>query len=72
MKQVTVGFFNLPGISFDKDEMTEDLEQAMIAWVDETKCGIYMKERLWSFKNEGQRDFFLIRWAEMIPTKKED
>ena len=71
MKHVTVGMFNLPGISFDKDEMTDELRDEMIKWADESNYGMFMTDRLWSFKNEGQRDFFILRWAERIPTEKE-
>jgi hypothetical protein len=71
MKHVTVGMFNLPGIAFDKDEMTDELRDEMIKWSDESNYGMFMTDRLWSFKNEGQRDFFILRWAERIPTEKE-
>lgn len=66
MKNVVVGMFKLPGISFDRDEMTDDLRDKMIEWADSSNCGIYMTDRLWSFKNEGHRDFFILRWTDQI------
>jgi hypothetical protein len=70
MKQVMVGMFNLPGLAFDKHEMTSDLTEAMCKWADETNCGMLMTDRLWSFKNEGHRDFFIVKWGDQIPQLK--
>jgi hypothetical protein len=69
MKTVQCGIFKLPGLSFDKEEMTDELRDEMIEWSISSKCGIFMTDRLWSFKNEGQRDFFILRWSDKIPKK---
>lgn len=71
MKHVSVGMFKLPGLSFDRDEMNDDLRDEMVNWSESSNCGIFMTDRLWSFKNEGHRDFFLLRWAERVPKKEE-
>jgi hypothetical protein len=71
MKQVKVGLFNLPGIKFEKDSLSEELHQEMLEWSKEHKCGTQMNEWLWSFKNEKQRDWFILRWYEFWP-KEED
>lgn len=69
MKLVQVGMFRLPGLSFDRDEMTDELRDEMVEWAESSKCGMFMNDRLWSFKHEGQRDFFLLRWSEHVPKK---
>lgn len=69
MEIVTVGMFELPGISFSKDEMSDELRDNMISWSAATNCGMIMNDRLWSFKNSGQLDFFILRWADLIPKK---
>jgi hypothetical protein len=42
----------------------------MIAWAEENHCGFCAGPRLWSFKTEAQRDWFILRWSDHIP--KED
>lgn len=69
MKHVTCGPFRLPGLSFDRDEMSDELRDEMIEWADMSNCGMFMTDRLWSFKNESHRDFFLLRWADRVPKK---
>ena len=71
MKNVECGPFRLPGISFGRDEMTDDLRDEMIEWAESSNCGMYMTDRLWSFKNEGHRDFFILRWSERMPKPDE-
>lgn len=66
---VQCGLFKLPGLSFDKEEMTDELRDEMIEWSVSSKCGIFMTDRLWSFKNEGHRDFFILRWTDQINKK---
>jgi hypothetical protein len=69
MRIVETGMFKLPGISFDRDEIDDDLLSEMKVWVEQSRCGLYMTDRLFSFKNEGQRDFFILRWSDKIPKK---
>ena len=64
MKQVSTGLFNLPGISFERGEISEEILAEMTAWVEQNECGMLMTERLFSFKNDGHRNFFILRWAE--------
>lgn len=71
MKQVECGPFKIPGISFGKDEINDDLLHEMIEWVDQSGCGMHMTDRLFSFISEGQRDFFILRFADKFPTKNE-
>jgi len=72
MKHVQVGMFKLPGLSFDRDEMSDELRDEMVEWAESSNCGIFMTDRLWSFKSEGHRDFFLLRWAERVPKKDKE
>lgn len=67
MKYVKTGIFELPGISFDKTEMSDELRDQMKSWAEETQCGMYLTDRLWSFMDEGERDWFLLRWSDAIP-----
>lgn len=71
MQNVATGVFNLPGIHFSRDEMNDQLRDEMIAWSEETNCGMHMTDRLWSFRNDAHRDLFLLRWAERINENKE-
>lgn len=59
-----VGLFRLPGIVLDKVEMTETKIAELDAWAaSEQGTGKRMTETLWSFKNESQRDWFILRWS---------
>ena len=69
LKQVKVGLFKLPGLTFPKD-LDETIVEEMLAWVKENHCGTCMGPRLWSFKNEAQRDWFILRWADHIPKEE--
>ena len=73
LKQVKVGMFNLPGLAFPKDP-AEDVLKEMMDWCKENHCGFCAGPRLWSFKNEAQRDWFILRWIDHIPKEepKED
>lgn len=71
MKIVECGMFKLPGISFGRDEVPEDVLTEMIDWVEQSGCGMHMTDRLFSFKNSGQMDFFLLRWSDRIPNQAE-
>ena len=67
MKNCEVGIFRLPGLVFEKNQLSEDLLKEMKEWAQEHKCGKLMTETLWSFKNEGQREWFILRWSDHIP-----
>jgi hypothetical protein len=42
----------------------------MMAWCKENHCGFCAGPRLWSFKNEAQRDWFILRWSDHIPKEE--
>ena len=69
LKHVKFGMFNLPGLTFPKDPAPEILEEMML-WCEDNHCGYCAGPRLWSFKTEAQRDWFILRWIDHIP--KED
>lgn len=71
MRIVECGMFKLPGIAFDRGEITDDVLSDMISWVEQSGCGMHMTDRLFSFKNSGQLDFFILRWSDSIPKKEE-
>jgi len=66
MEQVQVGLFKLPGIRFEKNQVPLDLQEEMSAWCEENNCGTQMTEWLWSFKNDAQRDWFILRWNDAL------
>lgn len=70
MEKVEVGMFRLPGISLKGVEMHGDLIKEMTAWAKENNCGTLLGPGLWSFRNEKQRDWFILRWSEHIPQKE--
>ena len=77
MEACKVGMFQLPGIKFPKGFLPEDLLLEMQIWCKENKCGGSMTDdgSLWSFRNEGQREWFILRWGDLIPklpTKEEE
>jgi hypothetical protein len=71
MKNVEVGMFRLPGVAFEKGELTPELELEMIAWAKAEGVGMNMTESLWSFKKEAHREWFILRWSDYL-VKKED
>jgi hypothetical protein len=72
MKNVEVGMFNLPGISFERGELSEELNKEMIAWAKAEGVGMSMTENLWSFRKEAHREWFILRWIDSIPKIKKD
>jgi len=70
MKYVEVGMFRLPGIVFEKGQLSKELNEEMIAWANAEGVGMSMTENLWSFKKESHREWFILRWSDAIP--KED
>jgi hypothetical protein len=67
MKYVEVGMFKLPGIVFEKGELSAELNEEMIAWAREEGVGMSMTENLWSFKKEAHREWFILKWIDRIP-----
>jgi hypothetical protein len=70
MKNVEVGMFRLPGIAFEKGELTPELELEMIAWAKAEGVGMNMTESLWSFKKEAHREWFVLRWSDYLVKKE--
>ncbi len=66
MKICQVGLFKMPGLKFTKDQLTDSLLAEMVQWSKENTCGIYMSDQLWSFRNEKQRDWFILRWTDSL------
>ena len=62
MKHVEVGMIRLPGLTFGKEEITEEVLAEMQAWAEAEGVGMSMTETLWSFKKEAHRDWFVLRW----------
>lgn len=64
MEKVNVGMFKLPGLVLDKEEMTEEKIAELDAWIEsEQGTGKRMTDVLWSFRNEGQREWFILKWS---------
>jgi hypothetical protein len=64
MERVEVGMFKLPGLVLDKEEMTEEKIAELDEWVkSEQGTGTRMTEVLWSFRNESQREWFILKWS---------
>ena len=72
MQNVQTGMFKLPGISFENHEVNEEITNAMETWADEVNCGMKIGDRLWSFTDESQRDFFILRWSDSLLKLDED
>jgi hypothetical protein len=72
MKQVEVGPFKLPGLSFNKGQLSEELNNQMIEWANAEGVGMSMTESLWSFKKEAHREWFILRWIDSIPKPEKD
>lgn len=67
MENCEVGPFRLPGLSFERGELPEELLEEMRAWAEAEGVGMSMTDRLWSFKKEAHREWFILRWADHIP-----
>lgn len=66
MENCDVGMFRLPGIVFEKGELPLDLLEEMTAWANAEGVGMSMTDRLWSFKKQSHREWFILRWADDI------
>jgi hypothetical protein len=71
MKTCEVGVFKLPGVVFDKGDLTEAQAKEIKAWIEDNKCGYFMNNELWSFKTTAQRDWFILRWCDLDSSKQE-
>jgi hypothetical protein len=72
MKEVQCGLFKLPGLSFKSHEISQALLSEMKDWSTANKTGMYMNDNLWSFKNEEQRTWFVLRWNDAIVAENRD
>lgn len=72
MKHVEVGLWRLPGIAFEKGQLSAELNTEMIAWAQAEGVGMSMTENLWSFKKEAHREWFVLRWIDQIPKTDKD
>ena len=72
MKNVDVGLFRLPGLAFDKGQLSDELLIEMKQWAEAEGVGMSMTENLWSFKKEAHREWFILRWIDSIPKSDKD
>lgn len=70
MKTCEVGMFRLPGIIIEDDDgedvtaVSEAELKEMEDWCNsEFGKGMRMTDRLFSFRKESQRDWFILRWS---------
>lgn len=70
MKTCEVGMFRLPGIIIEDDDgedvtaVSEAELKEMEDWCNsEFGTGMRMTDRLFSFRKESQRDWFILRWS---------
>jgi hypothetical protein len=72
MKNVEVGMFKLPGLSFGKNEISPEVLEEMQAWAEAEGVGMNMTETLWSFKKEAHREWFVLRWSDSLTKAEKD
>lgn len=72
MKNVEVGMFRLPGIAFEKGQLSEELNKEMVAWAQAEGVGMSMTPQLWSFRKASHRDWFVMRWIDRIPKDEKE
>ena len=67
LKTCEVGMFRLPGIIIEAEEdetINEEHIKEMEEWCNsEFGTGMRMTDRLFSFRKESQRDWFILRWS---------
>lgn len=67
LKTCEVGMFRLPGLVIEADEdevITEEQLKEMEDWCNsEFGTGMRMTDKLFSFRKESQRDWFILRWS---------
>ena len=67
IKTCEVGLFRLPGIVFEKGQLTPEKIAEMDEWAKSAQgVGTRMTDVLWSFKSESQRDWFILKWCDEI------
>ena len=70
MENCEVGMFRLPGLVFEKGQLPPELLEEMVAWANAEGVGMSMTDRLWSFKKESHREWFILKWSDRIPKPK--
>lgn len=67
LKTCEVGMFRLPGLVIEAEEdetISEELLKEMEDWCNsEFGTGMRMTDKLFSFRKESQRDWFVLRWS---------
>jgi hypothetical protein len=67
LKTCEVGMFRLPGLVIEAEEdevITEEQLKEMEDWCNsEFGTGMRMTDKLFSFRKESQRDWFILRWS---------
>lgn len=70
LKTCEVGMFRLPGILIEngEDKDSPDITNEQLTEIEtwsksEHGTGQRMTDRLWSFRTESQRDWFILRWS---------
>jgi hypothetical protein len=62
-----VGMFRLPGVIIEAEEdetITEEQIKLMEEWCNsEFGTGMRMTDKLFSFRKESQRSWFILRWS---------
>ena len=71
MKNCEVGPFRLPGLVFEKGQISDELLTEMKRWAEAEGVGMNMTDQLWSFKKEAHRGWFILRWTDQIPLTKQ-
>ena len=66
MKNCEVGPFRLPGLVFDPEVLDEEILTEMRRWAEAEGVGMSMTDRLWSFKKEAHREWFILRWSDEV------
>ena len=65
IKTCEVGIFRLPGVVFEKGQLTPEKIKQMDEWAASPQgVGKRMTDVLWSFKSESQRDWFILKWCD--------
>ena len=66
-KTCEVGMFRLPGIVIEAEpdeEISQEQIKEMEEWCNsEFGTGMRMTDKLFSFRKESQRDWFILRWS---------
>lgn len=72
LKTCEVGMFRLPGVIVEDEDdenttaVSEEQLKEMEDWCNsEFGTGMRMTERLFSFRKESQRDWFILRWSKV-------